>query len=78
MLDMKMFVKLLFLPLLLAQPLIAEGDWSFAYEGDAAKRERLADLQDSVDLPALELSNWINADPMTRESLKGKVVVLDF
>jgi thiol-disulfide isomerase/thioredoxin len=46
-------------------------------EGDAGTRARLEGLEGQAP-PPLKLTNWINAEPMTLESLKGKVVMLDF
>jgi len=56
----------------------AHADLSFAYEGDSAKRARLSDLQGSEAPPTLKVEDWMNGNEMTLESLKGKVVVLDF
>jgi thiol-disulfide isomerase/thioredoxin len=46
-------------------------------EGDSALRERLKSV-DAANPPALQVSNWINSEPATLASLKGKIVVLDF
>ena len=71
--------KLLITTLTLALlPLAHAEDLSFAFEGSADQRERLKDLQGSDDLPALQLKDWINSEPLKLEDLKGKVVVLDF
>jgi thiol-disulfide isomerase/thioredoxin len=53
-------------------------DFSDAFEGDAKKRERLAGLQGAEQPPALEVTDWINAEAITLDDLKGKIVVLDF
>jgi len=53
-------------------------DLSFAFEGDAAKRARLAELQDTANPPELALANWLNSEARTLSDLKGKIVVLDF
>lgn len=48
-------------------------------EGDEEKRERLGKLERRADSPpALQVDNWINSEEIEIESLKGKVVVLDF
>ncbi|WP_269524889.1 TlpA family protein disulfide reductase [Coraliomargarita parva] len=77
---MKSFVLILaLLSLTISMPAqTSDGDFSFAYEGNAQKRERLADLQGSSQPPALELSAWLNSEGFSLEDLKGKVVVLDF
>lgn len=67
---------LLILPFLFATA-FANPDLTAFQEGDAAKRERLKSL-DSANPPALQVTNWINANPSTLADLKGKVVVLDF
>ncbi|WP_269537679.1 TlpA family protein disulfide reductase [Cerasicoccus fimbriatus] len=56
----------------------AESNFSYAFEGDAAKRERLAGLQDSSTPPPFEVTDWENSAPLKLSELKGKVVVLDF
>jgi cytochrome c biogenesis protein CcmG/thiol:disulfide interchange protein DsbE len=56
----------------------AEEDLSFAFEGGADKRERLAELQGSDDPPEWDLDDWENSDALELKDLKGKVVVLDF
>lgn len=53
-------------------------DFSFAFEGKAVGRQRLAQLQDSETPPALQVTNWLNSNALTLADLKGKVVVLDF
>ena len=53
-------------------------DFSFAFEGDEKKRERLKDLQGSENPPALQVEGWMNSEPLSLDKLKGKVVVLDF
>lgn len=40
-------------------------------------REALNHLQDKP-APPLALKNWLNSEPLTLQSLKGKIVVLDF
>ena len=71
--------KLLIATLLLASISAAPAeDFSFAFEGDAKKRERLKELQGSEKPPALVLQNWMNSDALSLEKLKGKVVILDF
>lgn len=57
---------------------VSAEDFSFAFEGTEAKRAHLKDLQGSTSPPALALSEWTNTDPLTLDSLKGKIVVLDF
>jgi cytochrome c biogenesis protein CcmG, thiol:disulfide interchange protein DsbE len=52
-------------------------DLSFAEEGDAPSRERLAEIQGAPAIP-ISLDNWINSEPLELEKLKGKIVVLDF
>ena len=46
-------------------------------EGTAEQRARLAEIQGA---PALDLAleGWINSEALNNESLKGKIVVLDF
>ena len=53
-------------------------DFSFAFEGDEKKRERLKGLQGSETPPALQVEGWMNSEPLSLDKLKGKVVVLDF
>ena len=53
-------------------------DLTFAHEGDAAKRERLEGLQGSKTPPAWTLSDWANSKELTLNSLKGKIIVVDF
>lgn len=63
----------------LVMPLGAEAeDLSFAYEGDAAKRSRLASIQGAKQPPAWHLEAWMNSEALTLERLEGKIVVLDF
>ena len=62
---------------LLAVTAIAGPDLTAFQEGDAALRERLKPI-DAANPPALQVSNWLNAEPATLASLKGKIVVLDF
>lgn len=69
---------LIALMLIMAASVSLAGDLSSAFEGDQAKRERLAELQDSDSPPALAVSDWSNAEPMSLEGLEGKIVVLDF
>lgn len=48
-------------------------------EGDKEKRGRLAELEAAAaNPPALQVDGWKNSEPIKLESLKGKVVVLDF
>jgi thiol-disulfide isomerase/thioredoxin len=54
------------------------GDFSFAFEGDEAKRAPLSALQGSANPPALQLEEWTHTEPLTLDALKGKIVVLDF
>lgn len=70
--------RLLCLTLLALATTTHAEDFSFAYEGDEKKRERLKGLQDSDNPPALQVEGWMNSDPLSLEKLKGKVVVLDF
>lgn len=46
-------------------------------EGDERTRARLAGL-DGAEAPPLNASEWLNASALDWESLKGKIVVLDF
>jgi len=46
-------------------------------EGNGARRNKLARISNQTP-PSLNVANWINADEMTLESLRGKVVMLDF
>ncbi len=62
---------------LLTGTALAEPDLTAFQEGDAKLRERLKAL-DPANPPALEVTNWINAEPATLATLKGKIVVLDF
>jgi cytochrome c biogenesis protein CcmG/thiol:disulfide interchange protein DsbE len=41
-------------------------------------RAHLAELHGAETPPALQVTGWINSEPLTLEKLKGKVVVLDF
>lgn len=71
--------KLLSLPLFLIILHTAQAaDLSFAFEGNAEKRERLASLQDSATPPEWQLTDWANSAELSQEGLKGKIVVLDF
>lgn len=50
----------------------------FAREGEGEKREAKDALENKI-APPLEVENWLNAeDGLTLESLKGKVVLIDF
>jgi len=69
---------ILSLSLFAATSAFAASDLSFAFEGDASKRERLAGLQGSSNPPELQLSDWTNTTPLSLDDLKGKIVVLDF
>ena len=62
---------------LLTGAALAEPDLTAFHEGDATLRDRLKVL-DAANPPALQVTNWINAEPATLASLKGKIVVLDF
>jgi len=44
---------------------------------NSKNREAVTALQ-GKPAPKLQLSNWINSDPLSQEKLKGKIVVLDF
>jgi thiol-disulfide isomerase/thioredoxin len=46
-------------------------------EGDQQRRRRLEQRLGN-DPPALKVKNWINAEEMSLDELRGKVVVLDF
>jgi len=46
-------------------------------EGDAARRKLLDPMQ-GKPAPPLQVSGWVNSDGVTLDSLKGKVVLLDF
>ena len=72
---MKRLLFSLLLPAVTAA--VAEPDLAAFQEGDAALRERLKTV-DAANPPALQVSNWINAEPATLAGLKGKIVVLDF
>ncbi|WP_050026750.1 TlpA disulfide reductase family protein [Verrucomicrobium sp. BvORR034] len=74
-------MKLPFLTLLsaLTLPFVAHAaDLSSVFEGDAPKRARLKDLQDSATPPEIKLKSWENSKPLTLADLKGKIIVLDF
>lgn len=47
-------------------------------EGSAADRRRLESALGGKTPPAVESRTWINSDPLDLESLRGKVVMLDF
>jgi thiol-disulfide isomerase/thioredoxin len=47
-------------------------------EGQDALRQRLVELERREAPPALEVEGWRNGEALTLESLKGKVVVLNF
>lgn len=49
-------------------------DW---LEGHRGRRNQLAALE-GEEAPALEVSDWIGAEPTTLADLRGKVVMLDF
>ena len=72
-------MKTLCLSLLLPALSAAFGapDLTAFQEGNADLRERLKTL-DAANPPALHVTNWINAEPATLPSFKGKIVVLDF
>jgi cytochrome c biogenesis protein CcmG, thiol:disulfide interchange protein DsbE len=67
---------LLLLPAFLITTALAETDLTAHLEGDAALRKRLEPVTASP--PALQVTDWINGQPVTLGDLKGKVVVLDF
>lgn len=46
-------------------------------EGSRGDRRRLSEI-DGKTAPELKLANWYNSEALTNESLKGKLVVLDF
>ena len=46
-------------------------------EDDAESRARFKEIQEQP-APKLEVTNWMNGQAMTVQSLKGKVVLLDF
>ncbi len=60
----------------LAASALASGD-DFKREG---KSRQAKDALEGKAPPALQVTDWMNTDgkPMTLESLRGKVVVLDF
>lgn len=63
----------------LSLPLVTQAaDLSSCFEGDAAKRARLKELQDNATPPEIKLRSWENSQPLTLADLKGKIVVLDF
>ena len=68
--------RFLFTSLLLTTSLIA-ADLTAFQEGDAAQRERLKTLEKG-DPPPLQVTEWINSPAATLDSLKGKIIVLDF
>ena len=45
---------------------------------DAGARASLLDAKTAVPAPAFASGNWINSAPLTLESLRGRVVVVDF
>ncbi|MEM7699760.1 MAG: TlpA disulfide reductase family protein [Verrucomicrobiota bacterium] len=69
---------LLLLALFVCSSISRSDDFSFAFEGDARLRERLILLQGTTAPPPIELSKWINSEPLSFADLKGKIVVLDF
>ena len=69
---------LLFLTLLAFATTAHADDFSFAFEGDEKKRERLKNLQGSDNPPPLQVKDWMNSEPLSLDKLKGKIVVLDF
>lgn len=76
---MKSFKQVLLASALFASTsALLAADLSFAFEGDAAKRERLAELQGTATPPALHLKDWQNSEALKLGDLKGKIVVLDF
>lgn len=46
-------------------------------EGDDEVRARLADVE-GKPAPALDVTQWINTEPLRMSALKGKIVVLEF
>jgi len=68
--------RLFLLPALLVTTALAEPDLTAHLEGDAALRKRLEPV--TANPPPLQVSDWINGQPVTLADLKGKVVVLDF
>lgn len=46
-------------------------------EGDAARRQLLAEIQ-GKPAPELEVKDWISGKPLKISELKGKVVMIDF
>lgn len=74
---MKKLLLLLALGLALGLTALAADDLKSLGEGDARRREKLSALE-GRPAPALQVTNWVNGQPMTLASLKGKIVVLDF
>ena len=54
-----------------------DADLSRFYEGDAQHRESMNEYHGQWP-PPLEVSDWMNSDPIALADLKGKIVVLDF
>lgn len=53
-------------------------DLASFHEGDEKKRERLAELVDSQIPPDMQVTQWMNSEPLSLADLKGKIVVIDF
>lgn len=58
--------------------LVHAEDLSFAFEGDAQQRQRLASLQGAATPPEWHLTRWENSPALSKDALKGKIIVLDF
>ncbi|MDT7605403.1 MAG: hypothetical protein QOF61_3400 [Acidobacteriota bacterium] len=48
------------------------------FDGDSFKRDTVLDAKDAPQAPAFAAGTWINSDPLKLESLRGRVVVVDF
>src|SRR5947208_6446794 len=53
--------------------------WAMAAEGTAAPTSRSAPLRAEGTFPSLAgATTWLNSQPLTRDELRGKVVLVDF
>ncbi|MFL6228572.1 MAG: redoxin domain-containing protein [Pyrinomonadaceae bacterium] len=63
---------------LFATRLTAAAAGAPAFDGSFFKRDSVLDAKDAPPAPAFAAGTWINSDPLKLETLRGRVVVVDF